>query len=322
MSFFLGIDGGGTRTRAFVCDESGAMAAAGESGTTNPHHAGAEEISRRLAEAVALACARLHIRPAAIASAFLGVAGVTDEAGREHLRQLAGRSGLAHARLGVDHDIRIALAGGLEGRPGIALVVGTGSSCYGRRADGQTWQTGGWEALVSDEGSGYFLGREALTAAVRMADGRAGETRLRGRVFTWLGINDVAEILRRLGQPPMTKPEVAQLARLVVELAETGDDAARGILERGAVLLAELVATNHRRLPTGPNPEVVVTGGLGTAEGVYRRLIYAAIQRELPEARVGPPALAPAVGAALLALEQAGVTRSPLVFAGLKTHAL
>ncbi|MBU6398947.1 MAG: hypothetical protein KGS61_01385, partial [Verrucomicrobia bacterium] len=310
--------GGGTRTRAFVCDESGLRAGSGSAGGSNLNHASADEVCRHLREALNQACAVSGIRPSEVASAFLGMAGITDEPGRTEVRWLAKRSGLKAARLGVDHDIRIGLAGGLEGRPGIALVVGTGSSCYGRTAEGQVWQTGGWESLIADEGSGYFLGREALIAAVRMADGRAAETDLRGRVFTWLGIRGVEEILRRLYQPPMRKAVVARLAPLVVELADAGDDVARGVLERGAELLAELVAANHRRLPTGPGPEVVVIGGLGTAEGLYRRLIYAALRRRLPSARVGPPALAPVVGATLLAMEQVGIKRTPRLLANLR----
>ncbi len=320
MRWFLGLDGGGTQTRVLVCDATGTQAGSGAAGGTNPHHTRAEGIARSFTAAIRAACAPLHLEPGEITAGFLGVAGVTDDAARAQVERLARAAGLAHARLGVDHDIRIALAGGLEGRPGVALVVGTGSSCYGRDAAGRTWQTGGWEALIGDEGSGYFLGREALRLAVRMADGRTVATALRARVFGWLGIQDVATILRRLGQPAITKPEVARLAPLVVELAEGGDSAARAILEEGARALAELVVANHRSLPTGTGPEVVVTGGLGTAAGMYRRMIYAAIERELPQARVGPPALAPVAGAVLLAMERAGVVPTPACLAHLRMH--
>ncbi len=320
MNVFAGIDGGGTRTRAFLCDTSGAQAAWGESGVTNPNHARPEEIRRHLASALQEACARHGVAPSDVVSAFLGVAGITDEVGRNQMRHLATESGLSHARLAVDHDIRIALAGGLEGRPGIALIVGTGSSCYGRTADGQTWQTGGWESLLGDEGSGYFLGREAMIAAVRMADGRTEATPLEARVFAWLGVSEVSQILTRLRPPGLSKREIAELAPRVVQWAEAGDLAARRILERGAGLLAEMVAANHHRLPTGPDPEVVVTGGLGTADELYRRLIYTAIKRELPTACVTPPSLAPAVGAALLALEQAGIAVSPSLLTNLRQH--
>jgi N-acetylglucosamine kinase-like BadF-type ATPase len=218
----------------------------------------------------------------------------------------------------VDHDIRIAWAGGLALRPGIALIVGTGSSCYGRTADGRTWQTGGWEALISDEGSAYFVGREAIATAARMADGRDSETPLRQAVFHWLGIREIAEVLPRIHDQGLSRSELAGFAPQVVTLAGQGDTAALEILDRGAFLLAEMVAANHHMLPTGPDPDVVVTGGLGTADTIYREKIATAIRGRLPSVTVHRPVLAPAIGAALLAMEQIGLTLTPELFERMK----
>jgi glucosamine kinase len=308
---FLGIDGGGSRTRAFVTDAVGEVAAWGEAGLSNPNHASAEEFQAHLRQAIGAALAQLGLESAACVSAFVGMAGVTTTAGRTRVQRAVAQCGLAQARLGVDHDIRIALAGGLALRPGIALIVGTGSSCYGRTADGRTWQTGGWEALISDEGSAFFVVREALAAAARMADGRCVETALREAVFRWLGIRHIADILPRIHDQSLSRSEIAAFAPQVVKLAEQGDTAALEILDRGAFLLAEMVSGNHRRLPTGPGPDVVITGGLGTAQTIYRDRIVAVIHDQLPSATVHQPILAPAIGAALLAMEQAGETVTP-----------
>jgi N-acetylglucosamine kinase-like BadF-type ATPase len=307
VRWFLGIDGGGTRTRAFLVEEDGAVGAQAEAGLSNLNHASNEEVRTHLATAINGACRQAGVEPAACHSAFLGMAGVTTESARAAFRALALACGLRHAQVGVDHDIRIALAGGLGGQPGVALIVGTGSSCYGRTAEGRTWQTGGWEALISDEGSGYFLGREAIAAAARMADGRAPETPLKARVFAWLRIDRIADILPRLHDQGLSRSDIAAFAPQLIALADQGDDAAREILQRGAGLLAELVVANHRQLPTGPGPEVVITGGLGTAPTAYQDLIRSAILAQLPEARLHLPLLPAVVGAAMLAMEQAGV---------------
>jgi N-acetylglucosamine kinase-like BadF-type ATPase len=239
-------------------------------------------------------------------SAFAGIAGITTADGRKSFEQLLVNCGLEKAMVGVDHDIRIALAGGLGGRPGIALIVGTGSSCYGRSTDGRTWQTGGWEALISDEGSAYFLGREAIAAAAKIADGRLPDSPLRSAVFQWLGIGHIAEILPRIHDQGLARSEIAAFAPHVISAAERGDPAALDILDRSVFLLAEMVAANHRRLPTGPAPDIVITGGLGTAKGLYRGKLETAIHAQLPSAVIHKPLLAPAIGAALLAMEQAG----------------
>lgn len=306
MTFFLGIDGGGTRTRAFLVDEAVRQGWWGEAGPTNPNFVAAEEVRANLEEAIGLACRAAGAKRTECVSVFLGAAGLTTERGRRELESVLRSCGLQHAKLGVDHDIRIALAGGLAGQPGIALIVGTGSACYGRNAEGRTWQTGGWEGLISDEGSGYFLGREAIAAAARMADGRAADSPLRTRVFRWLELSTIADILARIRDRGLSRPEIAAFAPEVVELAVEGDSEALAILDRGARLLAEMVEANFRMLPTGPIPHVVITGGLGTSANLYREKIVSEIRRLLPAAEVQNPRLPPAAGAALLAFEQAG----------------
>jgi glucosamine kinase len=313
MQLFLGVDGGGSHTRAAVIDAEGRQVGRGDSGLGNLHHATEEAVGENLAAALRGALSALPTgTPFRIVSAFFGMAGVTSPSTADRFRRLAARIGLEHAVVGVDHDIRIALAGGLAGRPGIALIVGTGSSCYGRTADGRTCQTGGWGSLVADEGSGYDLGRRALVAAVRMSDGRQPMSPLRDRVFAWLRVRDVSQVLERLYEQGLERNEIAAFAPEVVRLAEGGDGPANAILEAGAADLADMVAANHRQLPTAPQPEVVITGGLGTAPTHYRTLLRQAIAVRVPGARVLPEAeFEPVLGAALLALSQAGIELAP-----------
>lgn len=321
MNYYLGLDGGGTRTRAFICNASASSAAWGEAGLSNPNHGRPDEAQDNLRLAIDRALHKLGISHADCSSVFAGIAGVTTEPGRARMRELISECGLERSRIEVDHDIRIALAGGLAGKPGIALIVGTGSSCYGRAANGQTWQTGGWEPLISDEGSAYDLAREAIAATARIADGRERESPLRAEVFQWLGIQRIADILPRMQEKALTRSEIAAFAPRVIELASLGDPVATGILDRGATLLAEMVAGNHRMLPTGPLPEVVVTGGLGTREGIYRRKLIDAIIARLPKAAVHQPILPPVLGAALLASENSGERASTELLENLKRWA-
>lgn len=302
MNLFLGLDGGGTRTRALVVDDTGRRIGRGESGATNPRHATEAEVGSRLVEAIGAAFDGVGAGLGDVRAVFVGMAGITSESGRQDMARRVASCGLGKAQVGVDHDIRVALAGGLAGEPGIALIVGTGSSCYGRTGDGRTWQTGGWEWLIADEGSGFWLGREAIASAARMADGRQRDTGLRGAVFEWLGIPDITELMHRLHGSEMSRAEIASLAPRVIERAATGDEAAVRILERGADLLAEMVEANHRMLPTGPGPDVVITGGVGSAATPYRGVLEGAIRRRVAGARIRPARLSPVAGAVLLAM--------------------
>ncbi len=316
----LGIDGGGTRTRACLVDACGRVVGRGEAGLANVHHAGEGEALGNMKAAIGAALDGAGATAGDVGAVFAGMAGVTHEASREVFRGMLRECGLGGVAVEIDHDIRIALAGGLAGRPGIALIVGTGSSCYGRAGDGRWWQTGGWGALLADEGSGYFLGREAMVAAVRMADGREPESPLRAAVFEWLGIASVSEILRRVHEEGLSRTEIAGLAPRVSGLAVAGDPVARAILERGAEALAEMVAANHGRLPTGDGPDVVITGGVGTKDASYRAMIEAAIVRRLPTAVVRRPILSPVAGAAMLALGMMGISGQDEMIENLRAH--
>src|SRR6185436_17233044 len=126
-------------------------------------------------------------------------------------------------QIGIDHDCRIALAGGLSGRPGIVLIAGTGSSCFGMNAAGEAWRSGGWGHLLADEGSGYWLGVKGLEAAVRAYDGRGAPTALLDQLQRHLGLPDMNDIMHRLYVTGMSRAELAALAPIVIAAAADGD---------------------------------------------------------------------------------------------------
>lgn len=323
MPLVVGIDGGGTRTRAAVVNESGQVLGLGMAGPSNYDDVGIATARDHIGQAVRQAWQEAGLPPRPSDAVFLGMAGVVSEADRATIRQIALELGLAPAaQIHVDHDIRIALAGGLAGQPGIALIVGTGSSCYGRQADGRSWRAGGWGHLLDDLGSGYYLGLQAMIAAVRAADGRGPGTVLFPAVMGALKLGDIQDLMRRLYHQGLTRAEIAAMAPLVLRAAADGDVIARQIIERGADELALMVETVARQLDFLPGPvSVTVTGGLARSGPVYWGPLCAAIQRRIPASQVVEPILPPVLGAALLALEAMGVELSPELIAGLRARA-
>ena len=206
--------------------------------------------------------------------------------------------------IGVDHDCRAALAGGLSGRPGIVQIIGTGSSCYGRTADGRSWMSGGRGHLVSDEGSGCWMGLQAIRAAVRAHDGRGPDTPLLAGVLAALNINEIDDVLNRLYVVGISRAELAALAPMVVREAMAGDAAALGIVQKGADDVAELVEAVARKLEMGA-PEVCIVGGLLNTGPIIFDSYRAAMLRRVPSADVKTAEQPPVMGAALLALELA-----------------
>lgn len=304
-SFVIGIDGGGTSTRAALLDLDGKLLAVGQSGTSNIDDVGVQVAEQNIDRAVAAAEAQAGIARQPAAAIFLGMAGVTSEADRDHIRQIARSLNLAPDKIiGVDHDCRAALAGGLSGRPGIVQIIGTGSSCYGRTAAGRSWMSGGRGHLVSDEGSGCWMGLQAIRAAVRAHDGRAPDTPLLAGVLTALNINEIDDVLNRLYVVGISRAELAALAPMVVREAMAGDAAAQGIVQQGADDVAELVEAVARKLETGA-PEVCIVGGLLNTGPIIFDSYRAAMLRRVPNADVKTAEQPPVIGAALLALELA-----------------
>jgi N-acetylglucosamine kinase-like BadF-type ATPase len=315
MRYVLGIDGGGTSTCAVIVDAEGRLQGVGWSGSANYDDVGVEGTQRHLGGAVQAARAEAGLPATPFDAAFLGLAGVVSETDRSVIRSIAQALDLAEPdRVGIDHDCRVALAGGLSGRPGIVQIAGTGSSCYGRTADGRAWRAGGWGHLISDEGSSYWLGREAMRRAVQAYDGRAPHTTLLDAVMTHLALEDVNDLMHRLYVEGMARAEVAALAPLVVQAATAGDAAAQALLDDGAAHLADCIEAVARRLGFDDRTcPVVLVGGLFRAGAAIRDPLRRHVEARLPHADLHDPELPPALGAALLALHHLGVAVTPSV---------
>ncbi len=319
----LGIDGGATHTRAALVSETGAILGYGISGPSNYDNVGVEIAKANIREAVQQAWSEIDLKPPKADAAYLGMAGVVSEPDRATIRQIIVALKLVKEnKIEVDHDIRIALAGGLAGAEGIVLIVGTGSSCYGRRNDGRHHRTG-WGYLLDDLGSGYYLGLQAMIAAIRAADGRGAPTGLSLLIQQALGYEHIDEMMRLLYHERMSVTQIAALAPFVLSAAGGGDAVALNIVEHGADELALMVHAVAQQLDflAGPFPLIFV-GGVANASTFYKQKIEAAILRRVPMCSIKQPMLPPVLGAALLAIESAGVPISPELLESLKTRAL
>ena len=313
MTYFLGVDGGGTKTLAAICDADGRVLGSGLSGPSNIDDVGLEAATANIAQAVRVARAVANCDPQPFAGAFLGLAGVVSSRDRALVSGIAQRLELAE-QAGVDHDCRIALAGGLSGRSGAVLIVGTGSSCYGVNDAGDSWRSGGWGSLISDEGSGYFLGREGLIAAVRSIDGRGPTSSLAAALLKRLGVMQPDDLLHRLYVTGLTRTEIAALAPITLDCAADGDDAALEIVERGSDLLVECVAAVAKQLRL-ERFELVVVGGLYGESLLVQNMLQGTLLQHVSQCRIVSPELPPVLGACLLAL---GDAASSAVIAQLK----
>lgn len=262
----VGVDGGGTSTRVELRDGVH-PARRMRFGAFNIASIGEEAFRGRVREVLA-ACGGA----ADMAALCVGGAGVSSSAMADILREELRISGF-HGRLRLCSDFEIALRGAMDG-PGAILIAGTGSVAYGEDASGRGVRVGGWGHLIDDEGSGYALGRDALSAAVMDADGRLHAPALRQAVFDALRVTDVAGVLNYVYYSGHDKSGIAAMARPLLACAEAGDEPSLCILRRGADALYALADALTRRLAL-PACRLALLGGLMEHDAVYRQIVQA-----------------------------------------------
>jgi N-acetylglucosamine kinase-like BadF-type ATPase len=232
----LGIDAGGTRTVCVLAEDDGSVIAEVRGAGANLQSAGELEVEKVLHELIAQAIGNAPA-PGAIC---LGMAGVDRPQDADTVRGILRRIGL-RAHITVVNDALIALEAGVPGRPGTVVIAGTGSIAYGRSADGRGARAGGWGYVLGDEGSGYWLGRLALRAVLRAADGRGEQTDLTGRVLAHYGVERPRDLVRQIYEGGTRPSAIAALAREVGAAADAGDAIAGHLVTVAAQELAKAV---------------------------------------------------------------------------------
>jgi N-acetylglucosamine kinase-like BadF-type ATPase len=317
----IGVDGGGTHLRVAVATRQGEVLGIGKAGSGNYHNVGAKQFQSNLELALSLAWEASQLPPRQADAVFLGLGGVTTEEDRVTIRSIVREVSLMSSDcIGVDHDLRIALMGGLAGDSGVVLIAGTGSSCYGRTTENRSWLAGGWGHVLDDLGSSYWLGLQAMIAATRDFDGRGQATCLRAQIAETLGLTNMRQIMRRVDMEGMSRSEIAALARLTTHAAEQGDPVARTIVSRGAAELASLVATVVAKLnltASAAQIPVAVTGGLTNAGAIFMGPLENSIRERVPSAVLVKPKMPPVLGAVMLAIESLGDFDSSRVMSSL-----
>ena len=262
--FIVGIDGGGTHTRIELRDMDNTLIRRGEFGPFNINSIGENAFRCLLRDVFAWCggmehCTRLCVGAAGISNPKVGQI-LTEELA---VANFAGKWKLCG-------DQEIALRGAMDGE-GLVVIAGTGSICFGKNAAGQTARSGGFGHLIDDGGSGYALGRDVLSAAVRSIDGRVTDSGILVAVCDQLG-GGPEKIVPFVYSPETDKAQIARFSYIALELAERGDLEAAEILRREAGELAALVRAVQQRLGMA-QCRIALLGGLLTEENAYRKVV-------------------------------------------------
>lgn len=303
-NLYLGVDGGGTKTRIVLIDEKKLIVGEGSAGASNPLRVGIETAVTNIFKAVNTACDFANLNRGDIVAATLGLAGVR----REDLRQRIYERFIQdlHIRsVEICTDAEIALYGATLGRAGLVVIAGTGSICIGQNDLGQKVSAGGWGPIAGDEGGGAGISRRALQAIAKASDGRGKPTLLSESALNYFRAARMDDLSVAIYAPQIDNAKIAGFARFVIEAAENGDEVAIFVLREAAVELALASAAVIKKLKlTNKKFPIAKVGSIFSAGELITKPFLEKVHAVAPEAFLTDPVLSPAVAAAQWAREK------------------
>jgi N-acetylglucosamine kinase-like BadF-type ATPase len=319
---FLGVDGGGTKTRFLLIDEAGHVLASRLEGPAYYLEIGLDRLREMLSRGIEQTLRDAGVREQDLSHAFLGLPAYGEDSKLLPVLDAAPRKALPHGRYRCGNDMVCGWAGALAGEDGINIVCGTGSIAYGEYA-GRSARAGGWGELFSDEGSSYWLAREGLRLFSRMSDGRSPRGPLYERVRRHFELQSDLDLCAAIyGNDVTQRSQLAQLSKLVTASAADGDRAALELFAGAARELADMVDAVRATLciPAEAQVPVSSSGGMFQSGSLLREPLESQLRHRSPHYRFIEPLLPPDVGAAIQAARLDGTPLGAASLAALRAH--
>lgn len=302
MPLYLGIDAGGTKTDCAVSNGAELLGQA-TGASCKLARVGKERGRENLQAVIRQATDAARVDPRTIQHVCIGMAGAS-LAEAVHWAQQTIRELIPDSTIYVAGDHVIAHRAAFGTSPGVLVISGTGSIAFGRNQNGETARAGGWGPNVSDEGSAFWVGREAVTAALHAFDFGQNNGLLATIADCWKVAPE--EVIRLANS---SEPRFSELAGPVVNAAEQGDASARAITDRAGRALAGLASAVINRLwPDGGVVPVALAGGVLQGSPLVRQAFKEAMKTEQPQAAVSFAFVRPVLGALEIAAQR-GVRR-------------
>ncbi|USG68360.1 N-acetylglucosamine kinase [Brevibacillus ruminantium] len=314
----LAVDGGGTKCLAVLVDDSQQIVGTGRAGSCNYQGIGREMAARELEAAIRAALQEavvwqksgstaeappslqasergnqediqtLGTKTLEIECAVFGLAGLDTEYDRRVITEMVvavlQKLQIKVRHLLVENDGFAALLGATNGEPGILVIAGTGSIAFGVNKAGETARSGGWGHRVGDEGSGYWIGKQAVTAVLKAADGRGRQTALTDLLPPHIGLSHVEELFNWTYGSQYSVDKIGELSLLVSQAADRGDAVALGILEKAGEELFHAARAVMERLCMNKEPfKMILQGGVLQNDERVRSIVLQRIRSAAPQ---------------------------------------
>jgi len=296
VAYYLGIDGGGTKTTCLVANETAILGRADSTGS-NVVRLGEHAAREALHKAVLGACANAKIAPAQLTRTVAGVAGV----GPREVHDFVQRSlqAVVGGEVLVVADVLTALQAAVADGPGVVVISGTGSIALARNNQGETARAGGWGWAISDEGSGPWIGRAAVAAFIRARE-MGQVSRMELGILLPLQLPMDHDFVSAINATP--QPDFGAVLPEVVAAANAGDPFAAEVFARAGRELATLAKIAASRVfAPETNVPVAMSGGAFRHAPNLREAFYNSLQAQLPNAALLPDLADPVLGALQMA---------------------
>ncbi len=315
MPYYLGIDGGGTKTTCALGDDHRLLATAG-AGPSNVVRVGEAQSRESLLRCVNEVCSSAGITAAQITRVCIGAAGAASPEISAVVRRILAT--IVPCPSAVVADSEITLQAAFADGPGIIVIAGTGAIAYGRNAQGETARAGGWGFAISDEGSAHWIGCHAIAELFRAHDrgellfeqGSVPGHPFASAIFQKWGLHSVGDLVRAANATPA--PDFSALFPIVLSCAEAGDAIAYKVLTQAgpelsaiaAIVMERLFPASADKAPFQTSVPVAMAGGVFRHSARVREVFYNELRRRDDRVSLHPEVVDPLAGALELARKQ------------------
>ncbi len=277
-ALIIAIDAGATESKAFLTDVFGNERATIKGDPFNLRQSNPTEFGYLVDDLVTELFNKARHPGYSPDIVAVGAAGVGSKRDRKRLHDSA-QTIWPHCRILVHHDAFIAHYGAFEGGPGVIVTAGTGSIAYGRNSEGEEARIGGWGWMLGDEGSGYWIGREAVRAVLAAWEGTGPETILTSRLYDIFEVKSAYEMVPLFYSENFDRLRIAKIAPEVTAAAKKGDEASREILHWAGRRLGRMVTAAAWKLRIQPSELMIAC--MGSVSKAAREFIHKAVNIEI-----------------------------------------
>ncbi|MDQ0862320.1 BadF/BadG/BcrA/BcrD ATPase family protein [Bacillus sp. V2I10] len=288
----LAVDGGGTKTLAVVTDSTGKVMGIGRSNASNYQVAGIEEAKNALIVAIEEVLIKICKKDQiTFQTGVFALAGIDTSEDRDIVHRIIINAciqcGINIEKIIIENDALSTLIGATSNRPGALVISGTGSIAFAHNGKGEYVRAGGWGHKVGDEGSGYWIGKEAIRSILMMSDGRGPNTILRDKVLKALSLPTVEALYNWIYGANDSVDTISEIAQIVEVSRREGDSVSHTILDAASdELFLLLFAVMEKTLNTHENNTIILQGGILKHNQYIQKRLSDKVKNQFPNSRL------------------------------------